>query len=141
MKTFFLTLFVLVCGIVPNLSLALSFTSFSGPGGFTCIILETLNIIIPILFGIALLLFFWGIAQFILNEASSADHAAGRKFMIYGIIALFCLVSVKGILQFLSNQFEFGQVNTSSGFFLPTGGIPSRTCGDRFQVDTTIIYN
>jgi sorbitol-specific phosphotransferase system component IIC len=57
--------------------------------------------IIPVLVVLALLLFIWGIVRFI--SASGDEKAAeeGKNKMIWGIIALFVIVSVWGLVAFL----------------------------------------
>jgi len=55
----------------------------------------------PILGGIALLVFFWGLAKTVLSAGSEKEVAAGKNRMIWGIIALFVMVSVWGIVTLL----------------------------------------
>lgn len=61
--------------------------------------------IIPLLFGIAILVFIWGVVQFISNADNEEKRTQGRDFMVYGIIALFVMVSVWGLVSVLSNTF------------------------------------
>ena len=78
---------------------------------------DLFKIALPLLNGIAFLLFFWGLAKFVLHAGDSKQLDEGKQFMIWGVVALFVLVSFWGILQFLSSQFGFGDAN---GFqFLP----------------------
>ncbi len=62
---------------------------------------------IPILVSIELLIFIWGVVQYIMNSDSTEERAAGRKFMLWGIIALFVTVTLWGILAFLGNLLGF----------------------------------
>lgn len=71
-------------------------------------IVSVLKIVLTILIMIAFLAFFWGVAKFILHAGGSQQIAEGKKFMLYGIVALFILVSLQGILIFMSSQFGFG---------------------------------
>lgn len=84
--------------------------------GFSDLVLQTIDIINPILIGIAFLVFFWGIAKFILSAGNEKELANGRQFMVWGVIGLFILISISGILRFLSNQFEF---TPGASHFLP----------------------
>lgn len=79
----------------------------------------TFKIIVPILVGIAFLVFFWGLAKFILKTDNTTEVAKGKQFMIWGAFALFILTSFWGIMQFLSNQFDFGPIKHQSPL-LPT---------------------
>ena len=88
-------------------------------GGLVDQFFDLFRLVLPILNGIAFLLFFWGLARFIVSSGNGDAKALaeGRQFMIWGIVGLFILVSFWGIIQFLSTQFGFG---TASGFnFLP----------------------
>jgi Type IV secretion system pilin len=78
---------------------------------------DLFRIALPLLNGLAFLLFFWGLAKFVLNAGDIKSLDEGKQYMIWGVIGLFVLVSFWGILQFLSSQFGLGNV---SGFrFLP----------------------
>ena len=96
--------------------------TFAFPGdlsGVIGIVIGITDILVPILTSLSFLVFGYGVAKFILSAGDSKAVKDGRDFMIYGILALFVLVSYWGIIQFLSDQFEFGQVK---GPLLPTGG-------------------
>jgi len=73
------------------------------------------NIIVVILISLAILGFFWGVSKYMLSGGDGAKVEEGRKVMIYGIIALFVMVSLWGILQILSYTF----LDTSVGFDEP----------------------
>ena len=84
-----------------------SFMYFTDLNSFKTFIFGFFDIIIPILSGVSLILFFWGVAQFILHADDTKAHVAGKQFMIWGVIAIFCLFSFWGIIGFLSDQFGF----------------------------------
>jgi len=56
---------------------------------------------------LALLFFFWGISQFILSASDSEKREKGKWMMVWGLIALFALFSVWGILRVLENTLFF----------------------------------
>jgi len=88
---------------------------------------------IPILVSLALLYFFWGIADWILNMSGDAEKMKkGRERMVWGLIALFFMVSVAGVVSILSNTF-FGSAPNHSG---PQGNTPSS--GTLFNNSTPI---
>jgi len=60
---------------------------------------EIISLLIPIVFALALLYFFWGLAKYILSGGE--DKEAGKKIMIWGIVALFVMASVWGIVKFM----------------------------------------
>lgn len=59
----------------------------------------------PIVVALALLFFFYGLAKYILNAADDEKKAEGRNIMIWGIIALFVMVSVWGLTTILAETF------------------------------------
>jgi hypothetical protein len=109
-------LFLVSCFLSPSVSFAIGFTDLSS---FVDIIIDLINTLNPILYGMAFLVFFWGVAKFILNAGNEKELANGRQFMAWGVIALFILVAFWGIIQFLSTQFDFGTVNKPPFKFLP----------------------
>ncbi len=68
-------------------------------------IVDTINLLIVPLTGIALLLFFVGIIQFIYKTGDTHAKEKGREVMVWGLIALFILTSMWGILRILKESF------------------------------------
>lgn len=71
-------------------------------------LVSVLKIVLNISIMIAFIAFFWGLAKFILASGNEKAITDGKQFMLYGIFALFALVSMQGILIFLSSQLGFG---------------------------------
>lgn len=63
-----------------------------------------IRLLIPIVFALALLFFFWGLAQYILNAGDEGKKEEGRNKMIWGIVALFVMASVWGLVRFLGDS-------------------------------------
>lgn len=59
------------------------------------------NTLVPIAFAAAVLFFIWGLATFILASGDEEAKAAGKNRMIYGILALFVIAAIWGIVAFL----------------------------------------
>jgi hypothetical protein len=64
-----------------------------------------LSALIPIVFTIALLYFLYGLAQYIMNAGDADKQKEARDHMIYGIIALFVMVAVWGLIGVLGTTF------------------------------------
>lgn len=58
-----------------------------------------INTLLPVIFALALLYFFWGLAKFVMS--SGEDKESGKNIMIWGIVALFVMASVWGIVGFI----------------------------------------
>jgi hypothetical protein len=72
-------------------------------------ILVALNSVIPVVFGLALVAFLWGVTKTILSfDSSPKAIAEARNFMIYGILGMFVMVSVWGLVYFVKNTFFSG---------------------------------
>jgi hypothetical protein len=56
------------------------------------------NPIIYFIFALALLYFLYGILTFVINAGDESKRAVGKQHMFWGIIGLFIMVSVYGIL-------------------------------------------
>ncbi len=97
-------------------SFSLSDSTFKGTIGY---VLSVIEILIPILFALAFIAFFWGLGQFILNTGSKDGVKNGQNYMIWGIVALFALVSFKGIINFVSGDLQLGG-DANSILKLPT---------------------
>lgn len=62
------------------------------------------NAIIPFLIGAALVLIIWGIFNYVRNAGDSEKVAEGRRVIIYGIIALFLMLSFWGFVILIKNS-------------------------------------
>lgn len=69
---------------------------------------QIINSIIPIILALAVLYFFWNLIGYIRNGGDDAKRAAAIQGMIAGIIALFVMVSVWGIIAILQETFQVG---------------------------------
>ena len=79
--------------------------------GYVAFALCVINkFIIPILVTLAVVIFIWGVSNFVLNAGDEEAREKGKQFMIWGIIALFVIVSVWGIVKLLTTTFGFGSV-------------------------------
>lgn len=75
------------------------------PGNLTQLISfagDILNRVIPVLIALALVVFFWGLIQYI------RTHKGGKDIMIAGLVGLFIMVSVWGIIRIAQNTLGVG---------------------------------
>lgn len=82
-------------------------TSFGTPQDFrgvVCLFTDLITTALPVVAGLALVVFFWGLAKFILKAGDETARAEGKQVMVWGIIALFVLVSIWGIISFITGE-------------------------------------
>lgn len=77
---------------------------------------EILIRVIPLLIGIAVIVFLVGIIRYITAGEDEEKRRAGRNMMIYGIIGLFVMVSVWGLVNILTETFD---TNVSGDHVIP----------------------
>ena len=82
-------------------------TRFSDFRGFVDFLLDILNPLIILIAGIALLVFFKGLAAFIYNAGDQKSHQDGKNLMIWGLVALFVMVSILGIVRLMQDDLGF----------------------------------
>lgn len=93
----------------PAFSFAATPTTFKG---LVEVFVNLINKLIPLVVALALLVFFYGILKFIFS-LSSNDKTDGKKAMFWGIIGLFVMVSVWGLVNVVSKSFfDIGTGNT-----------------------------
>jgi nitrate/nitrite transporter NarK len=51
-------------------------------------------------------MFVWGVVQYVINSNEEAKREKGRQFMLWGVIALFVLFAVWGLVALLGNTFN-----------------------------------
>lgn len=73
-------------------------------GGVLTTLSQLLNGLIGVLITVALLVFFWGLIRYLLNMSSEDAHK-GIQLMIWGIAAVFVMVSIWGIILLLQRTF------------------------------------
>lgn len=63
------------------------------------------NTLIPLAFALCLFYFFWGVAQYIRTGAAGKEPAQeAKKVMLWGIVGIFVVFSVWGIIKFIQSE-------------------------------------
>lgn len=69
------------------------------------------GVIIPFIFGLALLMFIWGVFKyFILGGSDEGKQEEGKQLILYSVIGLVVMVSIFGIVNLVANGF-FGETD------------------------------
>lgn len=130
-KNIFLTLSAFITLAMPTVTCAFSLKDST----FNVIIYEIISVIsvvIPILFALSFLVFFWGLSKFILNSGSATEVQKGKTYIIWGVLALFILISFRTIIGIIATDLDIG----SSSFIpvIPTTTNPSGADNSTFNL-------
>jgi len=66
--------------------------------------------LIPVIFGLAIVYFFWGLVKYIKSAGDPKAAGEGKSIMIYGVIAIAVMVSLYGIIAWLGGVVGLNQV-------------------------------
>jgi hypothetical protein len=100
-------------GFLAFLPALVSAQSFAYLGNIITFTGTLVGMAVPVLVGLALLFFIWGLVLFILNSGNEQERAVGKQRMVWGVVALFVIVSVWGLVLLLQqitgvNGLSFG---------------------------------
>ena len=77
------------------------------------------NVLVPLLFAIAFIVFLWGIANaYILHPGDEEAVKSGHKLILWGIIGFAVMISLWGLVNIVSATFGLG------GQAIPMGSLP-----------------
>lgn len=81
------------------------------------LIISTINnILVPVIFAIAFIVFLWGIANaYVLSRGNEAKVKQGHQLILWGLVGFFFMLSIWGLVNILVNTF-----NISGGSGPPT---------------------
>lgn len=63
------------------------------------------NSVIPFLITLATVSFIWGVIQYLMNPENEEKRKKGKSFVVWGLIGLFVMISVWGLVGVLSDTF------------------------------------
>ena len=91
-------------------------------GRFTAVLIKPTLLLI---FTAGFFLFLWGLVMFIF-KLEGTDHKEGKEHMLWGIVGMFIIISVYGILNLLDSTFNLQSTNPDIGRMqnlLPSGSV------------------
>lgn len=92
---------ILSIGVVALPALASAQSLLNTLGFFNTI----LNAAIGLLITLAIIAFFWGLIRYLFTEGTEGK-AAGLKIMLMGVITIFVMVSIWGLVRLLQSTFQ-----------------------------------
>ena len=109
---------LLISAFAPSIASAATLTD-------TLVFLSTfLNGVIGLFVTLAIVVFFWGLIRYLTNAGE--EKSAGLQIMFYGVLSIFVMVSIWGIIRLLQSTFSV----TSTSPVIPQG----------IQINTTGVY-
>lgn len=88
-------------------------------------LLGTTNVLLQMIYGMAftigLLTFFFGLIKYLMPGSAGAGKKEGLEYMGFGILTLFVMVGIWGLVGFIS-----GNLGVGIGGDIPTPGIPGK---------------
>lgn len=79
------------------------------------------NILVPVLFAVAFIVFLWGAFQtFIMGHDNEDVKDKGKNLMLWGLIGFFVMISIWGLVNILTGTVNFG--NTTGPSQTPRAG-------------------
>lgn len=95
-----------------------TYTGTSGVGGLLKWFSGMLALAVPVIISLAVVWFIFSVFQYAI-AANEEDKGKAKGHIIWGIIALFIMVSVWGLVRVLTSTFQL-DTNASAGPVIPT---------------------
>ena len=101
-----------------------SFAALNNVSDVGSLIINTINnVLVPVLFAVAFVVFLWGAFNtFILGANSDEVKEKGKNLMLWGLIGFFVMVSIWGLVNILTGTVSFGN-NAGPGGGTPKAGV------------------
>jgi hypothetical protein len=92
----FLPIIVFAGVLVPSLVLAQDFK------GLVERIVRTIQLLFPLIGGMMLLVFFWGVVRYVFFNTQASTKTADKAIMTWGLVGMFVAFSVWGLVRLLT---------------------------------------
>jgi hypothetical protein len=115
--TFFLPALAIAATCSGNTSVNLNSGSTSMFSDVVCYVIYLISLLIPILFALTFIFFFWGLSKYVIG-ADDKTLKQGKEYMMWGILVLFILTSYMAIIGMATSELDFSAPSTT-GSLLP----------------------
>lgn len=93
----------------------LASAALAGLNTFVQAIQGIIDLLIPLLLGLAIVAFFWGLVKYIANASDEAAKESGKTLMIWGMVAIFVMVALWAIIGFFQTELGItGQIDSGT---------------------------
>src|SRR3989344_2127318 len=92
--------YIKILVLIPLLLPGISHAALAGVKDLINSVIEVTKLSVTAVLGLALLAFLWGLAKFVFAQGNESIKVEAKKIMGWGLIALFVMVSVLGIINF-----------------------------------------
>lgn len=83
-----------------------TFVYAQGFKGLVNSLVSLITSVIPLLVGLAFIVFIWGLIKFLFHTGDGTAVQEGKNIMIAGIIGIFVIVAVWGLIQIIGGTFR-----------------------------------
>ncbi len=99
---------------------------FAAPENFKAVVNDVfingiLRPLVPLLVGLAVVVFVYGVLLLMLSEGGEKKEE-GKQYMLWGIVGIFVMVSVWGLVAIVSNTFNLDNTARTVRIVAPGGG-------------------
>lgn len=144
-----LTLFLLLLGAAMFASPAFADDSFgydddgriTSLGGLILRLQVILNTIVPFLVGLGVFIIIYGVFGYIRHSAEEEKRAESKMFVVWGVIMVFLMVSIWGLVSILVNTLPLRNTPVRTPSIFPGAGDASDPCAGLSDADCEDYYS
>ena len=130
-------------GALPFVAFAVAITDFNS---LIAALTSIVVVLIPFIIGLAVLVILWGIFGYITGAGDEEKRGEAKQYIIWGIIGLFVMTAIWGLVSILENTFTTTKtIPTSPGIPSALGApcikTPAVTVGGVTTPAVTGVYN
>lgn len=102
----YIKIFLPVTLLFPAVSYAAATKPLSNMKALIEAVTDVAKVAVTAVLGLALLAFLWGLAKFVFAQGSESSKLEAKKIMGWGLVALFVMLSVLGIINAAQRAFD-----------------------------------
>lgn len=77
--------------------------------GLIDMFIDIISTLIPFMAALAFFVFIIGVARYIRASGNEKDTKDSKNFLIWGVVGIFILVTIWGIISFIKGELGFGE--------------------------------